>query len=143
MEGSKNKVHEGKNATMCCYCLKKMAKRHLKRHESRCKAADISLPDGYRVEKGVTTTYSCSCGYKSRRSRIFEHIKKYHSGKSQASQTVDDPSSPSNDKIKMEEISSQNQPQQEKLYRNSLMKTKPLLYFFEKSSQNLAKAKQQ
>ncbi|HLO45447.1 MAG TPA: hypothetical protein VK175_14010 [Leadbetterella sp.] len=88
-----------------------MAKRHLKRHESRCKAADISLPDGYCVEKGVTTTYSCSCGYKSRRSRIFEHIKKYHSGKSQASQTVEDPSSPSDDKIKMEEISSQNQPQ--------------------------------
>lgn len=66
---------------MCRYCLKKMYKRHLQKHESKCAAANLSLPEGYRVEKQQKhLMYVCPCGYTNRRSRIFNHIARYHSG---------------------------------------------------------------
>lgn len=79
MERGKSKEKSPK-PQMCRYCLKKMSKRHLQRHESRCAAANLCLPDGYRVEKEKRLTYTCPCGYTSRRSRIFHHIAKHHSG---------------------------------------------------------------
>ena len=73
IEGSRHEKRDTK-PQMCQYCLKQISKRHLQRHESRCVAANICLPDGYSVVKEKHTKYICPCGYTSRRSRIFHHI---------------------------------------------------------------------
>jgi hypothetical protein len=68
-----------KDQRMCQHCLKKITKKHLRRHEAKCAAANIRLPQGYRVEKQKHLTYTCPCGYANRRSRTFNHIARYHS----------------------------------------------------------------
>jgi len=42
------------------------------------------------VEKENGLTYICECGYASRRSRIFRHIAKHHSGSIKA-EALDEP----------------------------------------------------
>jgi hypothetical protein len=81
MDAFESRKHRRKDPEprMCQYCLKKISKRYLQRHESRCFAANLCMPNGYRVEKEKQLKYTCPCGYTSRRSRIFHHIAKHHS----------------------------------------------------------------
>lgn len=61
----------------CIHCLKPLSKRRILQHQSRCPAAKLSLPDGFKVEVvSGKTVYCCQCGYRGQRCRVLNHIEK-------------------------------------------------------------------
>ena len=61
----------------CRYCLKLLSKRRIREHENKCVAVNFPIPDGYKIERRHSMLiYFCPCGYKSPRSRIFNHMRK-------------------------------------------------------------------
>ena len=61
----------------CIHCLQPLSKRRILQHQSRCPAAKLSLPDGFKVEvMNGKTVYFCQCGYRGQRCRVLSHIEK-------------------------------------------------------------------